>query len=38
MWSRQDLHKKEEEDPTESTGMVQAKYPSKVKSKNFSQL
>ena len=33
--SRQDLHNKEEEDPIESTNVVLAKFPPKVKSKNF---
>ena len=33
--SRQDLHNKEGEDPTESTDMVPAKFPPKVKSENF---
>ena len=28
-------HKKEEEDPTESTGVVPAKYPPKAKLENF---
>ena len=35
MCSRQDLHNKEEEDLTESTGVVTAKYPPKVKLENF---
>ena len=35
MCSRQDLHNKEEEDPTESTGVVPAKYPPNVKLENF---
>ena len=32
---RQDLHNKEEENLTKSTGVVPAKYPSKVKLENF---
>ena len=36
--SRQDLRNKEVKDPTESTGVVPAKYPQKVKLENFSQL
>ena len=35
MYPRQDLHSKEEKDPTKSTGMVPAKYPLKVKLENF---
>jgi len=31
----QDLHNKEEEDLTESTGVVPAKYPLNVKLENF---
>ena len=35
MCSRQDLHNREEEVPTESTDVVPAKFPAKVKSENF---
>ena len=35
MCSRQDMHNKEEEDFTESTDVVLAKYLSKVKLENF---
>ena len=33
--SRQDLHNKEEEDPIETTSVVPAKFPPKVKLENF---
>ena len=35
---KQHLHNKEKEDLTESTGVVPAKYPPKVKLELFSQL
>jgi len=35
MCSRQNLRNKNKEDPVESTGVVSAKYPLKVKLENF---